>query len=95
MATSQEQQMRRALGFDLAQAAIRAGATPPVAATPAVVSTLPGCGLPPPDPTLPSSVTLGDDGKLLVIHRQTSLLAGGATGSVHVYDSLWGHLALR
>lgn len=47
------------------------------------------------DPTLPSSVTLSDDGKLLVTHRQTTLLATGATGSVHVYDSLWGNLTLR
>lgn len=47
------------------------------------------------NPTLPSSVTLSDAGKLLVTHRQTTLLATGATGSVHVYDSLWGNLSLR
>lgn len=47
------------------------------------------------DPTLPSSVTLSDDGKVLVTHRQTTLLATGATGSVHVYDSIWGPLSLR
>ena len=37
MATSQEQQMRRALGFDLAQAAIREGVTPLVTANSAAV----------------------------------------------------------
>lgn len=47
------------------------------------------------DPTLPSSVTLSDDGKVVVTHRQTTLIATGATGSVHVYDSLWGNLTLR
>lgn len=47
------------------------------------------------DPTLPSSVTLSDDGKLLVTLRQSTLLANGYTGSVHVYDSLWGNLTLR
>lgn len=47
------------------------------------------------DPTLPSSVTLSDDGKVVVTHRQTTLIATGATGSVHVYDSLWGKLTLR
>lgn len=47
------------------------------------------------DPTVPSSVTLSDDGKLLVTHRQTSLANFGVSGSVHVYDSLWGNLTLR
>jgi hypothetical protein len=40
-------------------------------------------------------VTLSDDGKLLVTLRQSTLLATGYTGSVHVYDSLWGNLTLR
>ena len=39
--------------------------------------------------------TLSDDGKVLVTHRQTTLLATGATifGTVHVYDSIWGRSA--
>ncbi len=47
------------------------------------------------EPVLPSSVTLSDEGHILVTWRQSSLIATGETGSVHVYDSPWGALTLR